>query len=231
MPYRRLPNTDAGRIRAMQMALTELCAGNEADVKISTHTVQAMLAEFVRLHSHYNEAHRLQVQKSKSLQRLFRDTKMYVSHFIQVLNLAVIRKEIKAELKPLYGLDIAAYNVPEMLTAEQVLEWGERIVSGENLRKIQGGTPLYNPSIARVEVLVSQFKDALFTQRKSQEDTHRHQERLKEKRAAVDHLLQDMWNKIEQHFSHLPEAERLSACKQWGIVYYLRKNERETSQE
>lgn len=228
MPYRRLPNTDAGRIRAMQTALEQLQSQKDEHIfhKINAPLLQSELAGFERLYKHYNNALRMQVTASKRYQRLFKEAKLYISHFIQVLNLAVIRKEIKKELKPLYGLDIDSNLVPEMTSNEHILEWGERIISGENLRKLQGGAPLYNPSIARVNVLYSQFKEACFSYKLHQETTNTHQEKLKTKRTEIDKRIQVLWNQIEKHFAELNPDEHIKECKKWGVVYYLRKNER-----
>ncbi|MFT4071375.1 MAG: hypothetical protein QM654_05560 [Dysgonamonadaceae bacterium] len=228
MPYRRLPNTDAGRIRAIQTALKQLQSQKDEHIfhEINVPLLQSELAEFERLYKHYNDALRMQVTASKKYQKLFKEAKLYISHFIQVLNLAVIRKEIKKELKPLYGLDIDSNLVPEMTSNEHILEWGERIISGENLRKLQGGAPLYNPSIARVNVLYSQFKEVCFSYKLYQETTNTHQEKLKTKRTEIDKRIQTLWNHIENHFAELNPDEHIKECKKWGVVYYLRKNER-----
>ncbi len=232
MPYRRLPNTDAGRIRALNTALSMLRNSTEAYFQeISTNTLSTELAEFEGLYRHYNDALKIQVAASRRFQQLFKNARIYTSHFIQVLNLSVIRKEIKKELKPLYGLDIESNTVPDMINNEQILEWGERIITGENLRKMQGGAPIYNPSIARVNVVYSQFKEACFLQKIHQETTNTHLEKLQAKRETIDKLIQKLWNALEAKFTDENGLVDMETCKKWGVVYYLRKNERETTHE
>lgn len=232
MPYRRLPNTDAGRLRALKKGLQMLANTPEDNYfrDINIASLQTELDDFERLYQHYNQALKTQVASNKKFQHLFRNAKIYVSHFIQVLNLSVIRKEIKKELKPLYGLDITSNTVPDLINNEQILEWGERIISGENLRKMQGGAPIYNPSIARVNVAYSEFKDACFLQKVHQDSTNKHLEGLQAKRKEIDHQIGTLWNAIEKRFSNESEVVDIESAKEWGVVYYLRKNERETTE-
>ncbi|MBP1616206.1 MAG: hypothetical protein H6Q14_33 [Bacteroidetes bacterium] len=233
MPYRRLPNTDAGRIRALKKGLEMLLhsSNNSCFQKINSHLLQTELTNFEGLYRHYNDALRTQTASSKKLQQLSKNARIYVSHFIQVLNLAVIRKEINKELKSLYGLNIDSNTVPDLISNEQILKWGERIISGENLRKMQGGSPIYNPSIARVNVTYSQFKDACFVQKIHQDSTNKWLEKLRIKRKIIDQLIHSLWNAIEEKFSSEGGQIDLETCKTWGLVYYLRKSEREATKQ
>ncbi len=229
MPYRRLPNTDVGRIRALKKGLEMLLESPDKSrfQMINSHLLHTELTDFEGLYRHYNDSLRTQTASSRKLQQLSKTTRIYVSHFIQVLNLAVIRKEIGKESKPLYGLDIDSNTVPDLISNEQILKWGERIISGENARRMQGGTPLYNPSIARVNVAYTQFKEACFRQKVHRDSTNKWLEKLHVKRGIIDQLIHSLWNAIEEKFSTEEGKVNLEACKMWGIVYYLRKNERE----
>jgi hypothetical protein len=233
MPYRRLPNTDAGRIRALKRGLEMLLESPDKSrfKKINGHLLHTELTDFEGLYRHYNDALRTQTANSKKLQQLSKNARIYVSHFIQVLNLAVIRKEVNKELKSLYGLNIDSSTVPDLISNEQILKWGERIIAGENARRVQGGAPLYNPSIARVNVVYTQFKEACFGQKVHQDSTNKWLERLRLRREVIDQLIHSLWNDIEEKFSSKEGQINIETCKAWGIVYYLRKNEREATKE
>ena len=77
--------------------------------------------------------------------------RLYLSHFIQVLNLAVIRSEIRLSHKEYYGLD-AQNSLPDLSSEQALVEWGRKVIEGENRRISQGGIPIYNPTIAKVKV-------------------------------------------------------------------------------
>lgn len=49
-------------------------------------------------------------------------------------------------------------------------------------------------------------------------------------RDDIDEILSIIWNDIEAAFSHLPTDERLEKCKEYGVVYYLRKGEKDTEE-
>ena len=66
--------------------------------------------------------------------------RLYISHFIQVLNLAVLRDEIKPVHKELYDLPEANV-VPDLLSEAALVEWGRKIIEGEQRRTSQGGSP------------------------------------------------------------------------------------------
>ena len=64
--------------------------------------------------------------------------RLYISHFIQVLNLAVIRSEVRIAHKEYYGLDTSNNNVPDLSTEPALAEWGRKIVDGENEKYTDG---------------------------------------------------------------------------------------------
>ena len=99
--------------------------------------------------------------------------RLYISHFIQVLNLAVLRDEIKTwRIKNIYGLPEANV-VPDLLSEAALVEWGKKIIEGEQQRTAQGGIPIYNPTIARVKVHYDIFLDSYERQKNYQALTNR----------------------------------------------------------
>jgi hypothetical protein len=104
-------------------------------------------------------------------------------------------------------------------------------MKGEQARLGLGGAPSYNPTIARVNVAFSQFKDAYFNQKTYQNTTARQLDILSEQRKDIDNVLSTVWNQIESAFANLPAKERLERCKEYGVVYYLRKDEKEKERE
>jgi len=232
MPYRRLPNTDNARIKALRTALDKNKAsyGESAIKNMDILTLESVLRRFESAQYQYKESLETQAEANRRFQKHIKNAKLYISHFIQVLNFCVIRGEIKKEYKKLYGLDPANYSVPDLNNNDSILEWGEKIISGEQARKSQGESPIYNPTIARVNVAFSQFKDAYFTQKTYQNTTNRQLKLLSEQRETIDQILISLWNQIENAFSYLPNSERIERCKEYGVVYYLRKEEKELSE-
>jgi len=229
MPYRRLPNTDAARIKSLNSAIEQDASLSFLDRIISGKTMEkavVFLYVFENAHIEYKRTFQFQVQANESFQILLKNAKLYTSHFIQVLNLSVIRKEINSELKNLYGLEPKSLNVPEMSSENSILEWGEKIIKGEKTRIDKGGTPLYNPAIAKVQVHYDLFKTAYYQQKILQKNTTRALNKLSSLRIKADEIICDIWNQVETRYADLDLKERMEKCMQYGVVYYYRKGEK-----
>lgn len=227
MPYRRLPNTDNARIRSLRMAIDKLRVSDNSElIKYDVQSLEIMLRNFENAQIMYRQSLSKQVSENKKFQKYVKNARLYISHFIQVLNLSIIRNEIKKEVKGYYGLNEESYAVPDLSCNESILTWGENVLKGESQRIQLGGTPIYNPTIARVNVAFSQFKEAYFNQKIYQNTTTRQLEALSQQRDSVDRTLCSLWNEIESVFVELANNERIELCKEYGIIYYLRKNEK-----
>ena len=232
MPYRRLPNTDEARIRALQRVLEK---ENDLGIRDRIVTLDVMaemhtlLNKFKEAQTNYKYALKTQSNANIKYQVMVKNAKLYISHFIQVLNLAIIRSEIKESNKSLYGLNPTDYSIPDMLSEHAVMKWGEKIIQGENNRMQQGGAPIYNPTIAKVKVHYDLFKEAFYTQKTYQKNTIRTLEALAEQRPLIDKLITNVWNQIEEHFKDVKGEDRLDKCRNYGVVYYYRKGETKDS--
>lgn len=230
MPYRRLPNTDLARVRALKSA-----------IEISSRTDHFELAfSFVLLQKaeiflpHYelaiiNQRQALSQQsvRSKEYNEKLRKARLYVSHFIQVLNFTIIRGEMKPEVRECYGLKTSSKSAPSLLQDAKVIEWGEKLIKGEQERMRMGGNPIYSPSIALVRVNCENFKQAFNNQKTLQNNTHRFSEKVAEYRAEADSLILSIWNEIEAKFAGLSDEERREKASEYGVVYVWRKGEKE----
>jgi hypothetical protein len=232
MPYRRLPNTDNARIRALKTVIEKSETSYGPDVvSFNVQKINIMLRNFESAQTRYKDSLDAQAAANKKFQKLIRNARLYISHFIQVLNFCVIRNEIRKDVKQLYGIDPDNFTVPDLLSNDSLLFWGKNIIKGEQTRLSQGGAPIYNPTVARVNVAFSQFKDAYVAQKTFQNTTARQLNSLSRLREDIDSVLILLWNQIEEAFSGLPPKERLEKCKEYGIVYYLRKEEKEKVRE
>lgn len=231
MPYRRLPNTDNARIRAMRTAIERHNSLFGQDVVLlDIRKLELKLLNFENAQIRYRDSLQTQATANKNFQKQIKNARLYISHFIQVLNLCVIRNEIKKEQKQHYNLDPDNFTVPDLTNNDSLLYWGDSIIKGEQIRITQGGAPIYNPAIARVKVAFSLFKDSYFAQKTHQNTTVRELDLLTEQRSGMDEVLSTLWNQIESAFAGLPSKERLDRCKEYGVVYYLRKEEKESSE-
>lgn len=150
---------------------------------------------------------------------------MYVSHFLQVLLLAVERGEIKRSKLKLYGLPETTTALPNIKTQETLLAWGRKVIDGEKARIKEGGRPIYNPTIGMVSTHYDIFCEAFEAQKTLQQRTAKALADIAALRPECDALLLELWNKIEEHYAHLDWNERVQACRKLGLVYYYRRHE------
>jgi hypothetical protein len=230
MPYRRLPNTDQSRLRALRTAILQEEKRGFNNHIIAFKTIleaKNFLSQFEKQQLQYQQTLESQINANKRYQQIIHNARLYISHFIQVFNLAVIRGDIKKEHKLFYGLDPEVHNVPDLSTESALLKWGKAVVEGENERIRNGGLPIYNPAIAKVKVHYEVFKEYKSTQKIHQNTTTRQWEELVNLREKGDAVILDIWNQVENQYKNLPPYERLLHCKNYGLIYYYRKGEKE----
>lgn len=230
MPYRRLPNTDQARVRALKAALEISRKVNSFDLAFSFSLLQrleAFLPHYELAIKNQRQAFSQQSIKSKEYNEKLRKARLYVSHFIQVLNFTIIRGELKPEVREFYGLKKGSKSAPSLLQDVSVIEWGEKMIKGEQERTRMGGNPIYCPSIALVRVNCENFKQAFNFQKTLQNNTHRFSEKVAEYRSEADQLILSIWNEVEAKFNDFSDEIRREKCAQYGIVYVWRKGELE----
>ena len=228
MPYRRLPKTDQARLHALQKAVQQ--AGNAAynDQAINYRTLseaQRFLMQFENQVAQYHANFDSKVSANRQYRHRVRNARMYISHFIQVLNLAVIRGEIKRAQKELYKLNPKSNALPDLTTEEGLMEWGQIIIDGETQRTAAGGFAIYNPSINKVKVHYEMFKED-YTSHLLHKKTHsRVYEDTETLRKKADEIILSIWDQVEAFYKdELPYA-KLQKCQSYGMIYYYRKGE------
>ncbi|WP_321478397.1 hypothetical protein [uncultured Bacteroides sp.] len=227
MPYRRLPNTDQARLRALNTAVDKASVCSLDDLPFSLKTLteaRNFLPHFKAAQFYYRECYSNQSKGSRKHLANIKTARLYLSHFIQVLNLAVLRSEIKFSHKEMYGLRSDSFSIPDLLSESSIAEWGHKIIAGETLRTSQGGVPIYNPTIAKVKVHYDIFLESYERQKNFQALTASSLETLASMRPQADNIILDIWDQVESKFALLGE-QRLNKCREFGLIYYYRKGE------
>jgi hypothetical protein len=228
MPYRRLPNTDAARLKALKTAYNkgkELPPFKLAFTQSTFQRVQSFMPMFEKSITESKFTYANQVKKSKEYQVHLKKARMYISHFIQVMNMAIQRGELASMTRTFYGINESDQRIPSLNTEEAVINWGEKIIAGEAERMKKGMSPVTNPTIAVVRVRFENFKDAYHAQKTMKKSSSRYVQELSEQRKSADDIIAQLWNEIENSFNSLPEDIRREKASEYGVVYVFRKNE------
>jgi hypothetical protein len=228
MPYRRLPNTDAARIKAMRIALKKCNELPPHKLAFSSKTVllvQKFLPQFEHNLQMYRQALSAHNKKTKDYNEVLRKARMYLTHFIKVMNMAIFRGDLPAEIRAYYGLATDDATGPLINSENELLSWGRRIIEGEEFRIRKGGSPITNPTIAVVKVRFENFIESLNHHNTITQKSVSFIEKNNSLRKEADLIILQLWNEIECAHRALPEKVRKSNCEDYGLVYFYRKGE------
>ncbi|MFP4488458.1 MAG: hypothetical protein ACLFN1_04065 [Bacteroidales bacterium] len=234
MPYRRLPNTDAARIRAMEQALKkgkELPPFNLAYNPETFVRLQAFLPTFIHNYQLQRQSYNKQVESNKDYQEITKKAKLYINHFLRVMNMAVQRRDVRPDTPEFFGLTNGQSSLPAIGSEKDIIHWGNRIIEGEAARIKSGRTPISNPTIAVVKVHFENFLDAYHFQKTMHKKTSDYSEKINELRKRADELIVKIWNEVESTFSELAEEDKRAKAETYGIVYIFRKSELQKIEE
>ena len=228
MPYRRLPNTDAARLKALKQAYQkgkELPPAKLAFSQTTFNRVQSFLPAFEGAVRLYKNTYSVTVAKSKEYPINYRKAKLYISHFIKVMNMAIARGELLPNIRTFYGIDESDSKVPDMNAEADVIKWGEQVIAGETERMKKGMTPISNPTIAVVKVRFEQFMDAYRSKKVNQKSNIRILNDVTALRIQADEIILTVWNEVEKTFADLSDNVMRENAAEYGISYVYRKNE------
>lgn len=228
MPYRRLPNTDNARIKALKTALEtgkEIPPFKLAFRQSTLLKIEYLLPNYLNALSEHKAAYTIQLEKSKKQNLAMKKARLYISHFIQVIQMSVQRGDLTADTKKYFGLEEYDKKLPSLSTEEEILQWSEKLSKGEQKRQMKGYHPIMNPTIAVVKVHCDKFREARNNMNNIKSRLEKSQFIISTRREEVDSLIQSLWNEIEDSFKSLPEELKRKHASEYGVVYVFRKNE------
>ena len=229
MPYRRLPNTDAARMRAMKKALKtsrELPPNRMAISARSLVALQRFMPLFEQEILLQRQAFVFQQNRSGDYSEISRKARLYLTHFMRVMNMAILRGELPPETREYYGMKKHNSTLPSLRTENELITRGQKIIEGEEQRIRDGGCPITNPTIAVVKVRFQSFLEFNNHKKSMAKRISDYSLRAKDFRKEADKLILQIWNEIEGFFADLPQEIRLKECQNHGVVYFYRKSEK-----
>ena len=230
MPYRRLPNTDQARLRAIRTAIEAAESASTGDSLLSQkQLLEAKMFSpiFEQTIKQYSDARTQQAILGRQADVAAKQARIYLSHFIQVFNMCIARGEIKTETSKMLGLQLQGETVPALDTLPQLIEWGNTIISGEEKRMAMGsGNRIYNPSIAVVKVKMQQFTEQYHKHQDLMQTIQKLHTKVEEIRPKADALILELWNTIERNLGSIDTEAKREVAIRYGLVYAYRPSER-----
>lgn len=234
MPSRRLPQTDAKRTKAIQTpaGLTNTLPQSQWLITVPQNTtLQGILSPWRSNQLAAATTLSDQTTATATCDACFTNTTRVISHFIQVLNLAIERGKILPGARALYHLPVSHAEVPEINTSPDAFLWAQRLEDGEAARITAGGLPLAWPAIGEVTAEAALLLAAETGQAAKKFLFDQAQQAIATQRPAVDALILDLWDTIEHNLRHEPNAaSRRRIAREWGVVYINDDGSEETDE-
>lgn len=232
MPYRRLPNTDQARLRALRAGVERAREVPHDQLRFSQRLafdITSFTPLFEQSVEQYVGSKDKQANVSRTVSEAGRVARLYLSHFIQVFNMCVARGEIRPEIRTMLGLDDYGSTVPDLGSDLALIEWGHKVVDGDEQRMATsgGGSRIYNPSIALVKVKLQLFEEQYNKHRDILATIQKFHDRLDEVRERADQLILELWNEVEESLAPIDTEAKRELCSEYGIVYFYRPQERQ----
>jgi hypothetical protein len=233
MPTRRLPNTTPGVLRTLRRAREAWQnTALPADRAISAEqwaqldpaaTPASLLTRFEKEVSDVDLALAAQAPLTSQHALLAAQLTTVVSHFHQVLDLAIVRGQWPPALRAYYGRDVELGLLPPLSSYEEVEEAAEAIVAGETARATAEGAqhlPMSMPRASDVSSLLQASRSARTTAGVAMGLTNREREEVQTLYPAAQELAVDVCDTVEFFFRRDPlPGSRRTKCKRWGVVY------------
>ena len=229
MPYRRLPNTDNARLKALKSAFNlgeKLPPFQLAYSQTTLQKIRHFLPEFESNIITQKNAFDNQVKNNCDYINSAKKVRLYISHFFQVLNLAIIRGELNPSTRKFFDIKENDKKIPSLLTETDIIFWAKKIIAGEQERVSRGLNPITNPTFGLVSVRYEKFLEAHRYQKSLQSTNARSLGKVAGLRKEADEIILNIWNEVEQHFSALSENEKREKASSYGLVYVLRSSEK-----
>ncbi len=231
MPYRRLPNTDQARLRALKAAVEQVDNVQPADLLFSQKTAleaASFTPLFDQALQQCLDSKDRQVAASRQVAESGKILRLFISHFVQVFNMCIARGEIKPEARATLSLQECGTAVPDLSTDKALMEWGHAIVEGEERRMAEGGRcRIYNPSIAVVRAKLEIFESHYNAHRDILQTVQKFKDKLDETRVRADEIILKVWNEVEAAVGPVDSDEKRDTCQRYGLVYFFRPQERQ----
>ena len=228
MSVKKLPETDEERLDILRASIQQEEISDAWDKILSIIELQELSFFITAFEGDTYVLKQIIIDRDKTKNKyedLFKNAQLYISHFIQVLLLTVIRNEIKTENLELYGFQENNSVLPDLSTEEAILYWGEKLIQGETERSYRGGVPLYNPAIAKVKVHYELFKELIYSLKIYDKNLLRLQNKMEDMRNKADEFILDIWTKVEERYSKAAPDEQQFYFKAYKMQFNYRKGE------
>jgi hypothetical protein len=225
MPTRTLPTSDTQHLDALRDAHFQLHAlPKGSDPVLSTKTATSL----ERLYPVWRDELKgrrnvvgLQTEATAAVQENKARLRMFLSHFLQNLNMAIEREDpgFRAGDRTLYGMDSNQAVLPRMEGETELLRVAEDVIEGEAKRIAAGGDPITMPPVAEISAIYGETLKLLKVQYQQVNVYGKESDDVIALRSEVSELVKDIWDELEFSYRKETPSSMRRRCRLWGVIY------------
>ncbi len=229
MPEIQLPVSDAARTFLLDRLFTTLSALAPADRPIPADTYDGLVAArtaWAPVATEYRAATSAQRGDVGRLTPARAKALLFVSHYLQVFNLAIRRGVYEPADRALFGLPVDSADLPP-LYADQLLTSALTSIAQGNAVLAAGGRPaMTNPTAAEVAAAGTAYQTLLQTRASRGEDTVAASTGVEKLRPVVDEALADVYAELKHRHRKLTPAQWRTIGRTYGFRFTNARDEK-----
>lgn len=234
MPYRQLPTTIIGRNNVLETTRQKLASTPQSEWAVSIETEQTLSTLYPKFRQEIGERQEQfarQAAASSAENQQEAVLRRFVSHFIQVFNMAVERGTFLPTDRLFYGLDANQSELPKISTQQELVTWAKNLIEGEEKRLAKNadgkatGKAMSNPRIAEVENELNKYLELSNAQSAEKQAFDAENKDVLNMLPAIDELIRDIYDEVEFYYRKETPANKRKLAREWGVVYVSRKGE------
>jgi hypothetical protein len=239
MPYRDFPKSVLAKNGVLEQATQKVANTAPGQMAISADTIATLETTYPVFRQEIAErqeqlARQAMATKAENEQQgvLYN----YVSHFMQVLNLGILRGKFANTDRLYYGLNANQSDLPKLRSEHDLVSWAKNLVAGEAKRLSENegekkAKPMSNPSIGEVENELNKFIALSNAQDEEKQAFDAENKDVLDMLPAIDDLIRDIYDEVEFYYRKETAANRRKMARQWGILYVSRNGELASREE
>ena len=218
---RRLPQSNLGRYTALRSALNQHNNAG-ADTVLTNQTVSRLKAiepQYAAALKNDTIAEAQSADAGNAKTTAQAACRIYASHGLQTIIMAVQRGEMPLATLLLYRMDESTPSLPGLGTEQEVVAAAENFLNGEAARTAAGGTPLPMPTAVQVQAKLEIFNRALDNQNTAQINLKKQEATVEALNTEANGVIKKVWDEAETFYNEQPDETRRANCRLWGVVY------------
>ncbi|HOY38139.1 MAG: hypothetical protein KBB11_06150 [Bacteroidales bacterium] len=224
MPQHRLPGSDFLRFKALKCIAEAVRNDINPDRFISVDKIGKNqqyynLMEKVLEYNTINQ--KLRIEHQTEYNNLFSKAKMYVLHYLQIIDMAIERGEQPISVRNYYQLDESGGKLPQINNESELVKEATNLFTGDAKRTSEGGKYFTNPTIGLVKMWFDKFMEASQKEKNLSFVKTGEVENIALLRKEINCFIDEVWSEVEKNSAARGREEQLKICHSFGIEYEM----------